>query len=101
MRTVTGESLGGTGDEEIRRWRYDYAISRPGKEREVRTGWSSAEGVNAAFNLLDLLNEFGAEGWELISESVLDSIIFSERHGWSQVGGPVQIKCILKREVSG
>lgn len=70
-------------------WSQEYWISRPGAEQEQL----AAAGVD--FDVL--LNEFGAEGWELVSENTRDSVVIAEQRGWPNVGTPVSIVWTFKR----
>lgn len=73
-----------------------FLIREAGKEPESRSADSDyLEGGERG--ILDLLEEFGGEGWELVSETVLDTTIESDRAGWDQVGVPVRIRWILRR----
>lgn len=82
-------------------WKSEFVIVESGKEPEARLGYSNFEADEGAetVKIQDLLAEFGAQGWELLSETVLDTTIVSNHGGWSQVGTPIQIRWILKRRV--
>jgi hypothetical protein len=82
-------------------WKNEFVIKGPGEELESRLGYSDYEEDTGArtVKIQDLLNEFGAEGWELISETILDTTIVGNHAGWSKIGTPVEIRWILKRRV--
>lgn len=83
--------------DEKRTWRQELTVTRPGQDDETRLVWTSSSTDETKTSTLDLLNELGAEGWELITETVLDSEIFTRLHGWENVGSPVLMKYVLKR----
>lgn len=58
-----------------RTWKHEYFISRPGQESETRESWSSEYAENKyKFTRVELLSELGAEGWELVTDTVLAPI---------------------------
>ncbi|HXD53762.1 MAG TPA: hypothetical protein VN618_03325 [Solirubrobacteraceae bacterium] len=75
--------------DEAQTWESNYRISKPNAEPEVL----SATDVNWT----TLLNELGADGWELVTESVRKTVIFSQSMGWSNVGSPIEIVWQFKR----
>jgi hypothetical protein len=83
--------------EKKRTWRQELTITRPDQDGEIRLVWTSPSTDEAKTSVLDVLNELGAEGWELVAETVLDSEIFARLHGWESVGSPVLMKYLLKR----
>lgn len=83
--------------DEKRTWRQELTITRPGQDGETRLVWTSPPTDEAKTSTLDVLNDLGAEGWELVTETVLDSEIFSRLHGWESVGSPVLMRYLLKR----
>jgi len=90
-----GEEVG----PEMHTWTQTYLIYGPDGEEEKRHIWSSEEGTSEAkITLTELLNELGEEGWELASETVLNSVVLSKRQGFSQVGVPISTRWIFKRQ---
>lgn len=84
-----------------KKWYYrsEFQIHEGGRELDRRLNHSTYgedEGAETV-NIQDLLAELGAEGWELVSESVLNSVIVDKSEGWSQVGIPITIRWMLKR----
>jgi hypothetical protein len=82
-------------------WRAEFRIVRPGGESESRLGYSTYpkdEEVEET-QIAALLNELGAEGWELVSETVYDSTIVSARGGWQKAGMPIEVRWTLKRRL--
>lgn len=78
-------------------WTYTFWIKRPGsEEEEERLSWSS-ETKETTLALNELLNELGGEGWEMVSETVLDSVVFSSKHGVESVGAPLRMRWNFKR----
>jgi hypothetical protein len=61
--------------------------------------WSSKEGEEGSKkSILDLMNELGAEGWELVTDAPIDSVIAtSHSTGWSEAGIPVLRQWLFKR----
>lgn len=85
----------GLGGEQ--EWRAEYVISRQGEAVEKRVQYDFGEDESRV-TFLDLANEFGADGWELVSESVLSSAAITA-HGWSEVGSPIEIRWLFKRRL--
>jgi len=82
-----------------RYWRSEFHIAQSGMEAEKRLAYSTYdkdEGIERV-SLGELLAEFGAEGWELVSETVLDSVVVPKDQGWSNVGTPTQVRWVMKR----
>jgi hypothetical protein len=53
--------------DEKRTWRQELTIPKPDQDDETRLVWTSPSTDEAKTSrLLDVLNELGAEGWELI-----------------------------------
>lgn len=78
--------------------RHDFVIRRPGEEdEETRRQWSKADPDAVGPSAEDLLNEFGAEGWELVSALVTESAVGGTLSGWDRGGFPIQREWILKR----
>ena len=73
-----------------------YYVRRPGAEVEVRPGYDSAKPDAEVPRFLDLLQEFGAEGWELVSETVFDAATVYAL-GWKTVQSPVSMRWMMKR----
>lgn len=79
--------------------RSEIEIAAPGEEKEIRLSYDSENPEAQTENLLQVLNELGAEGWELIGEVVSESII-APKSGWPQVGMPIRTQYLLKRPAS-
>ncbi len=76
----------------------DFYLRRPGdEEAEKREGWTSKDTADIKHRVLDLLNELGAEGWELVSDSVLRSGLNTVVQGWDNSSETVHRVLILKR----
>lgn len=80
--------------------KHDFYIWRPGQAKaEIRHQWSEkdpeAEGPHSG----DLLNELGAEGWELVSDVVTESAVGTTQSGWDRGGFPIKREWTLKRRV--
>jgi hypothetical protein len=80
-------------------WRFkeDLWIYRPGATESEQlpvsdTGNKKVSGPD----LLEVLNELGAEGWELITETTRESTI-GKRRGWPDSGHPIVRQWTLKR----
>jgi hypothetical protein len=84
-----------------KKWYYrsEFQIYESGKdpERHLSASTYSEDEDAETVNIQDLLAKLGAEGWELVSESVMDSVIFEKSEGWSQVGAPIKIRWTMKR----
>jgi hypothetical protein len=80
-------------------WRSQFKITTAGEEPETRLNYSNHDEDEGRdrHSIENLLNEFGAEGWELVSEAVLDNTIVSNHAGWPKVGTPVEVRWIMKR----
>jgi hypothetical protein len=75
---------------EAQTWESVYWLTRPDVEPEKLNGevkWSA------------LLNELGAEGWEMVSESVRRSVVHAHALGWTNAGAPIEIRWTFKRLV--
>lgn len=79
---------------------YHWFIYRPGVDKaEERDGWSTADPDNRT-NIGQLLNEFGALGWELASDVVTRTTITTGSLGWvGSSGQPIERHWVLKRPV--
>lgn len=83
-------------------WSYAETIYlwRPGaEEAEVHRGWSTDE-PDRRTDTLRLLNELGADGWELVGRAIQSSSVGKSRLGWTTAGWPVEIVWTMKREIS-
>jgi hypothetical protein len=81
-------------------WANDLYIWRPGAEEAERLPeWSSRDKSVTGPSELDVLNELGAEGWELVGREVLDSVVGKLSSGWSEGGFPVRTRATLKRRL--
>jgi hypothetical protein len=67
-----------------------FKVSRPGSDDpEERPG---------SDRVIDILNELGAEGWELTTMEVQANIV-GKSQGWSEAGRPVRRVWMFKRPV--
>jgi hypothetical protein len=48
--------------------------------------------------LLDVMNDLGSEGWELVGEEVTESAV-GKRYGWSEAGFPIIRTRTFKRRI--
>ena len=81
------------------KWRYkkDFYIWHPGAtEADHRPVSDSEDKEVSGPNSLDLLNELGKEGWELVGEMISESAI-AKRLGWPDAGYPIRREWTLKR----
>ena len=77
---------------------HDLYVWKPGAaEPDAHPLWSSTDG-EISRNYLEILNGLGAEGWELVSESVLDSVV-GPKEAWGDVGYPVRLQWLFKRRI--
>ncbi|OJU84326.1 MAG: hypothetical protein BGO11_16825 [Solirubrobacterales bacterium 70-9] len=77
-----------------------FYIYRPGEKAEVRLG-SDSENPDAETTwYLKVLQEVGTEGWECIGETVMDTALITEEHGWKSKEVPVHIRWLFKRPSS-
>lgn len=82
-------------------WQAEFFIRRGlgGSESETRRHYDYGMEEDPKTNLVDLLNEFGAEGWEVVSESSLMTAAGSLVNGFAEIGAPVEFRWLLKRRV--
>jgi hypothetical protein len=94
-----GRHPAGTPKNQRRVWQSKFEIKEAGKEPESRLSSSTYEEDSDAekVKLEDLLAECGIEGWELVSETVMDTAFVGRSQGWSEVGSPIEIRWIMKR----
>jgi hypothetical protein len=80
-------------------WHYEHfwSIWRPGaSQAETPEGWATTR--PDGLNLMELLNDLGADGWELVSEVVMRSAVSSHSFGWNTASAqPIQMKWLFKR----
>ncbi|HWM54723.1 MAG TPA: hypothetical protein VNO20_04975 [Solirubrobacterales bacterium] len=83
-------------------WKSTFRITQSGKKPETRLCESSSEADNGVerMKIEELLAEFGAQGWELVSETVQDTAVVGNQHGWPEVGTPIQIRWTMKRRAA-
>jgi len=78
--------------------RQDLEIWRPGdKDPELIPLWSSEDESVTGSRPRALLNEYGAEGWELASDVVTESAVGKTQSGWERAGFPIRREWVLKR----
>jgi hypothetical protein len=75
--------------DEEQTWESTYRISKPNAEPDTLAA--------ADVNWTKLLNDLGADGWEMVTESIRSTVIFGQSMGWSNVGSPIQIVWQFKR----
>jgi hypothetical protein len=80
-------------------WREQaYRIWLPGADKaDVRHAWAPDD-TDFRTNLLEILNELGADGWEVVSHLVRASAMGSSR-GRDTAGFPTEQHTLLKRPV--
>ncbi|HET7444711.1 MAG TPA: hypothetical protein VFJ57_08640 [Solirubrobacterales bacterium] len=78
-------------------WKSQFYIYRPGAGTETRLGNDSDNPEAQTTWYLEVLQEFGAEGWELVGETVIDTVLITEENGWKSKGIPAHIRWTLKR----
>lgn len=71
-------------------YRHSWRVRYPGREPEEIAG--------EELSLGGVLNHLGAEGWELVSEVVMDRAA-APRRGWTRADVPVSVRYVLKRPV--
>lgn len=76
-------------------------ISMPGADPDWRSikDATMAPGAQNPISVHTVLNELGAQGWELVSECVMASTI-GLAHGIDRAGRPIETSCRLKRPIS-
>jgi hypothetical protein len=81
-------------------WCERYVICRrESEEGEERLAWDEKTKPEVQPTLVALLNELGAEGWELISEIALENTVHPQT-GFETVGSPISIRWLFKRRVA-
>lgn len=89
--------------EETEYWSYSdrFSIWRPGaKEAEERQGFST-EVEGSRSSALEILNELGGEGWEIIEYTIKRTAITERSNlGWSTAGFPIETSWLMKREIT-
>jgi hypothetical protein len=82
-------------------WREQtYFIWLPGAEKaDVRVAWES-DWPEYRVNALEINNELGAAGWELVTVVVRGSRM-GENLGWSTASAPILVASSFKRPVIG
>jgi hypothetical protein len=78
-------------------WKSQFYIYRPRAKTETRLGSDSDNPEAKTTWYLEILQEFGAEGWELVGETVMDTVLVSEENGWKSKGVPAHIRWTFKR----
>lgn len=74
-----------------RAWKHEMYVRRPG---------TSEYEPQSRDDLVLLFNELGAEGWEMIGESVRESVIVTSNRGFNEPSQPIAIMWIFKRPVA-
>ncbi len=81
----------------------NYATKAPGEEQTWEVQYSiyraaaEPERMSGDADFLAFLNTLGADGWELISESIQNSTIVSGSGGWPDAGVPTRVVWTFKR----
>jgi hypothetical protein len=85
------------GADDYFHFEYFWYIWHPGAdEAEEREGWASDR--PEATRLTDLLHEFGAEGWELVSAETTRSAATQKQFGWLDTSSfPIEQRWTFKR----
>ncbi|MFG1652932.1 hypothetical protein ACGFIE_23670 [Micromonospora sp. NPDC049275] len=73
-------------------WQGKYKVRRPGAKE--------SEEFPVEKQYAELLNELGAEGWELSTALILDTVVSTNGAGFKNAGVPVSISWTFKRQVS-
>ncbi|WP_034087074.1 hypothetical protein [Streptacidiphilus albus] len=73
-------------------WREDFLLTWPGN---VPPETRSASDVHWSA----LLAEVGADGWELVGDSIQETAIFPSRRGMLDINAPIKIVFTFKRPV--
>ena len=87
------------GPIEQRKWRFkkDFYIWEPGApEADHRPVSDTQDEEVAGPNVLDLLNELGEKGWELVEGTISETTV-GKRYGWPEVGYPIRREWTLRR----
>lgn len=81
------------------KWIYfrDWWLYLPGEDPEKHEEWRSDVPDETKINLLDLMNRVGAEGWELVSDTVLRSGVNLQTVGWGTASEPLRRVLFFKR----
>jgi hypothetical protein len=83
-------------------WKCWFDIYKPGKGTETRRSTDSSDpDLKDSIWWLDLLQEFGAEGWELVGETIQSWVVVDEENGWRNKRVPTHIRWSFKRPVEG
>ena len=80
-------------------WEAALYIRTPGSsEAEKRIMWDPTMTGWAEFSMIDVLNELGAQGWELAAETVFSSVV-TAYHGHERASRPIEARIWLKRGI--
>lgn len=69
---------------------YEFWWPNAAEPEKRLAGWSSP--------FAPIINDLGQDGWKLITETALDTVIFADVYGWSEVACPVRQRWIFMRE---
>ena len=80
-------------------WVYfrEWWLYLPGEEPEKLEEWKSDAPDEIKIKLLDLMNRIGAEGWELVTDTVLRSGVNLHTVGWGTASEPLRRVLFFKR----
>jgi len=98
--THNAKLLPGPADD--RKWAFkeDFWIWHPGAETaEHRPLRDTQDEDVSGTDILEILNELGAEGWELIGETLRESAA-GKRRGWPEAAYPIVRQWTLKRRLA-
>ncbi len=103
-REVPDYTKGGTKKEFFdRRWEHTLYVMRPGSrdiDRRISYSSEDARMVDGwVFGAIELFNELGREGWELVSEVPRGAAIRSELNGYIDASEPIKAAYWFKRLV--
>ena len=73
-----------------------FHISRPGVPGLETRRYDGAQASTLGF---ELLNELGADGWELVSHTIERSTVSAAQEGYQTAGFPIATAQIFKRPV--
>jgi hypothetical protein len=77
-----------------------FYIWLPGaSEADIRVSWETGEG-DLKVTVLDVFNEVGADGWELVSQTVKNNAM-GRSQGRDTTSFPIRIQTLFKRPIPG
>ncbi len=98
--TYDAKLLPGPADDGKWAFKEDFWIWHPGAETADHRPLRDTEDKDVSGpDILEILNELGAEGWELVSETVRESSA-GKRRGWPEAAHPIVRQWTLKRRAA-